>query len=120
MTELEEWTPAEVHDAMLAGKAVLIDVREPHEFAAERIHGALLHPLSTFDPKALPADSGERRVIFQCAAGRRSAMAFELCREAGVDVRTHMIGGLGGWKATGLATVAVDPATGRVIDPQVR
>ena len=32
---------------------VLIDVREPAEYAAERIHGALLFPLSTFDPHAL-------------------------------------------------------------------
>ena len=54
-----------------AGKLLLIDVREPGEFAAERIPGAFLYPLSSFDASALPAD-GERRVVFHCRSGKRS------------------------------------------------
>ena len=35
-------TPQQIHDAMARGEIVLIDVREPSEYAAERIHGAML------------------------------------------------------------------------------
>jgi len=37
---------------------VLIDVREPDEYAAERIPGALSFPLSAFDPQSLPDPGG--------------------------------------------------------------
>jgi len=37
--------PTEVARLLKAGKILLIDVREPAEYAAERIHGALLYPL---------------------------------------------------------------------------
>ena len=44
-----EYEPEEVRDLLAEGKILLIDVREPMEYAAERIPGALLYPLSTFD-----------------------------------------------------------------------
>jgi rhodanese-related sulfurtransferase len=94
---------------------VLIDVREPSEYAAERIHGALLFPLSTFDPHALP-DSGSRTVVFQCRSGGRSAKAVAACQSAGLLHDSHLKGGIQAWKAAGLSTVTVDPATGRTID----
>ncbi|MEN0654260.1 rhodanese-like domain-containing protein [Hyphobacterium sp. WM6] len=102
-----------------AGEVVIVDVREPHEFAAERIHGALLHPLSTFDPKALPA-GGDRPVILHCGSGKRSADALSRCAAANVSVDTHLKGGIMAWKQAGLPTIAVDPSTGRIIDPQRR
>jgi len=95
-----ELDPAEVSARMARGEIVLIDVREPNETAAERIAGALLMPLSGFDPAALPA--GE--VVLTCLGGKRSAMALEKCRAAGVPVRTHLRGGLTAWKAAGLPT----------------
>jgi len=94
---------------------VLIDVREPPEYAAERIHGALLFPLSTFDPHALP-ECGGRSVVFHCAAGVRSARALAACRKAGLTHDSHLKGGIQAWKAAGLPTVTVDPATGRTLD----
>ena len=50
----KDFTPARLRQGLEAGEIVLVDVREPGEYAAERIHGALLFPLSTFDPAALP------------------------------------------------------------------
>ena len=64
--KLRDLTAAEVHAMMAKGEALLIDVREPDEFAAERIHGALNFPLSTFDPKGLPDHAG-RTVVFHTA-----------------------------------------------------
>ncbi len=108
-------TPHEVHAALREGRIVLVDVREPMEFASERIHGALLFPLSTFDPKALPQDPG-KPVVLQCGSGKRSATAFDQCRAAGVSIAAHMDGGIGAWKAAGLPTVSIDPASGSVRD----
>jgi rhodanese-related sulfurtransferase len=115
MSVLNEWSPAETQAALEKGEIVLIDVREPREFAAERIHGALLHPLSTFEPQGLPA-GGARRVVLHCAGGKRSAAAVAACQAAGVEVDTHMAGGLMGWKSAGLPIIEIDPETGQVID----
>ncbi|HSN72738.1 MAG TPA: rhodanese-like domain-containing protein [Steroidobacteraceae bacterium] len=98
-----------------AGRILLVDVREPAEYAAERIHGALLYPLSTFDATALPPDD-PREVVFHCGSGKRSLAAAQKRLAAGAPQARHMAGGIGGWRAAGLPTVRIDPATGAVID----
>lgn len=108
-----ELTPAEVKALLDAGKILLIDVREAQEFAAERIPGALLYPLSTFDPEALPPDDG-RQVVLHCAAGGRSLTAAR-ARMASGQPGAHMIGGIGEWKAAGLPVIRIDPRTGRPV-----
>jgi rhodanese-related sulfurtransferase len=82
-------------------KALVIDVREPEEFAAEHIAGAVNLPLSSFDPARLPAADG-KTVILQCAGGKRSGMALDRCAEAQAAIDTHLAGGLGAWKSAGL------------------
>jgi len=109
-----EMSPQEVRDALVNKRIVLIDVREPQEYGAERIHGALLYPLSTFDPTFLPTD-GDRPVVFHCAGGMRSMNAATRKLTVGGKA-AHMKGGINAWKAAGLATVRVDPATGQVVD----
>jgi rhodanese-related sulfurtransferase len=108
-------TPKQIHDALARGEIVLIDVREPSEYAVERIHGAMLFPLSTFDPAALPDEVG-KQVVLQCGSGKRSEMALLKAVAAGVKVRSHMGGGIMAWKAAGLPVVSTDPATGAVRD----
>ena len=80
---------------------VLVDVREPDEFAAERIAGAISLPLSTFHARALPKIDG-RAIVFQCAAGGRSARAVMACQRAGLPHDSHLRGGIQAWKAAGL------------------
>lgn len=93
---------AQTLKAMLAdGSALLIDVREPDEFAAEHIAGAVNAPLSSFSPQHLP-DADGRTVVLQCAGGKRSAMALDHCAKAQAAVDTHLAGGIGAWKAAGL------------------
>lgn len=106
-------TPRQIHDAMARGEIILIDVREPSEYAVERIHGAMLFPLSTFDPASLP-DAEGKQVVLQCGSGKRSEMAFRKAFAAGVVVRSHMGGGIMAWKAAGLPIVSTDPSTGAV------
>jgi rhodanese-related sulfurtransferase len=98
-------TPQQVKAALDAQQILLIDVREPEEFAAERIEGALNVPLSRLDPKALP-DAKGKTVVLQCAGGKRSGMAVERCRAAGELIDAHLAGGLAAWKASGLPTVS--------------
>ena len=66
-----------IKQGLREGSIVLVDVREPHEFAAGHIPGAVSQPLSTFDPSALPQG---KRVVFSCAAGVRSVRALEFAQ----------------------------------------
>ena len=102
---IETMDVAEIATLLRAGKLLLVDVREPAEFAAERIAGALLYPLSTFDAASLP-DDGVRKVVFHCGSGKRSLTAAEQRLEAGQRHAAHMGGGIAAWKAAGLPVVA--------------
>jgi rhodanese-related sulfurtransferase len=113
--KIKNLTPAEVHAALADDQITLIDVREPAEYAAERIHGALLYPLSTFDPDALP-NGGAKPIVLQCGSGKRSAMAIERCQKAGLAIDAHLAGGIAAWKQAGLPTITLDASTGRVHD----
>ncbi len=102
---IETLEPAEVARLLHAGKLLLIDVREPEEYAAERISGALLYPLSTFDASTLP-DDAPRRVVFHCGSGKRSLSAAERRLAAGHAHAAHMGGGIAAWKAAGLPVIS--------------
>jgi rhodanese-related sulfurtransferase len=101
VSKLQELTPQEVAERVKQG-AVLIDVREPAEFDAERIAGARIFPLSTLDPKTLPKD---QPLIFHCGIGKRSALALARVQQAGLPHDAHLAGGLQAWKAAGLPTI---------------
>ncbi|QFU16139.1 rhodanese-like domain-containing protein [Microvirga thermotolerans] len=88
----------EVKKGLEDGSILLVDVREPQEYAAGHIPGSVSHPLSTFDPDALPAG---RRIVFSCAAGVRSLRAIEFAQAAGRDLREHYRGGFKDWVAAG-------------------
>ena len=86
----------EVARGLEDGSILLVDVREPHEFAAGHIPGSVSFPVSTFDPAALPEAEG-RRVVFSCAAGVRSVHAIQMAQAAGLDLREHYRGGFKDW-----------------------
>lgn len=113
MGQLEDLSPQAVADGVKAGDILLMNVREANEYGLERIPGALLYPLSTLDPKAVPV-GGPKRVVFHCAAGRRSAVAALRCQDEGVNVDAHLAGGLGAWKEAELPLIETDPLTGQV------
>jgi rhodanese-related sulfurtransferase len=102
---LENLTPAELAKGLGEGRYLLVDVREPAEFDAGHIEGAVPFPLSTFDPAALPDPDG-KAIVFQCAGGVRSARAAEAAMAAGVPANRHLAGGINAWKSAGLPTVS--------------
>ncbi|MGB0921403.1 MAG: rhodanese-like domain-containing protein [Alphaproteobacteria bacterium] len=106
MEWLNDLTPDEVANLLAQNKIVLVDVREINEFAASRIPGALLHPLSEFDPACLPDGMDGRPVVFHCAGGKRSAMAAErYYAHVGCDRVSHLAGGMMAWQQAGQATL---------------
>lgn len=94
-----------------SGDAVLVDVREPHEWDAGRIPGARHIQLEHLAAQAetIPRD---KQVIFQCRLGQRSAMATQAFRNAGYDALS-MAGGIQAWHEAGLP---LEPENGRVAD----
>lgn len=107
-----DYSPEEVKQKLDDGTALLVDVREPNEFLHERIPGAFLFPLSSFDPAQLPAD-GSKELILHCGIGQRSQMAGMAALEGGVPKVAHLAPGIKGWKMAGLATIVTDPVTGQ-------
>jgi rhodanese-related sulfurtransferase len=96
-------SPVEVESWLSRGEILLIDVREPEEFAAVRILGALLYPLSTFDANVLPRDG--RRLVLQCGSGIRSRNAAQKLLLAGHPRVTHLAGGITAWRAAGFKVI---------------
>ncbi|MGL5114566.1 MAG: rhodanese-like domain-containing protein [Beijerinckiaceae bacterium] len=91
---------ADVKQGIADGSMLVIDVREPHEFAMGHIPGALSLPLSSFHPSDIPQASG-RRVVFSCAAGIRSVQALALAQGAGLALTEHYRGGFKDWLMAG-------------------
>jgi rhodanese-related sulfurtransferase len=103
-------TPPEIgHEEFVAlqraGDSVIVDVREPHEFASGHIPGAINLPLSQFDPADLPTG---KPIVLVCQAGGRSAKALQTAVAAGVQDIRHYKPGTGGWRARGEPVVGGD------------
>lgn len=83
-------------------KAVLIDVREPGEFAAGHAAGARNIPLATLgDAKGLPTNKALPLVLV-CASGARSSRAVALLRKAGYSTVHSLTGGTNAWREASL------------------
>jgi rhodanese-related sulfurtransferase len=104
-----EYTPQQVAKLLEEEDVQLIDVREPYEHEAGRIAGDRLIEMMELTSHA-ETISRERRVIFYCRSGSRSAMATDAFRRAGFDAY-NMAGGLIEWHAAGLP---LEPADGHV------
>lgn len=83
-------------------KAVLIDVREPAEFAAGHAMGARNVPMNTLDSaKGLPTNKGLPLVVL-CATGARAPRAVAQLRKAGYATVHTMSGGTAAWREANL------------------
>lgn len=99
-TRIDETDPADAAARIGAGEGILVDVRDPHEWAAGHAAGARHLPLPFLASRAqeLPAD---RTLFMICASGNRSSTATEMLTRAGyraVNVR----GGTAAWLRAGL------------------
>lgn len=90
----------DVKQGLADGSILLVDVREPHEWAAGHIPGTVSMPLSRFDPAEL-AERGGLRVVFSCASGARTLRAIAIAREEGHDFNCHYAGSYRDWVTAG-------------------
>lgn len=115
-TEVASLTPAEAAKLVAGGRAVLVDVREPNEWAESGVAApAVLLPKSEFDDglagdwKDFLAKTGDRQIILYCRSGRRSGAVAAALAEKGHKVANA--GGFKDWQAAGLPTrKPTDPA----------
>jgi rhodanese-related sulfurtransferase len=101
--KVHDLTADEVARGLRDDRMLIVDVREPKETAVETFPGAVLLPLSSFDPGQIP-DPGGRQVVFACRSGKRSVTASLAAQAAGLPYDAHLAGGILAWKAAGLPT----------------
>jgi len=77
---------------------LLVDVREPDEWAAGHAPGAYHQPLGKLDPAKVPAADA---IYVVCQSGGRSARAARVLVDAGIDAH-NVTGGMSAWNAAGL------------------
>jgi rhodanese-related sulfurtransferase len=93
--------PSRVAERLNEGRAVLVDIREPDEFARRHIKGALSRPLSAFEEAHLQIEP-RRDVVFTCRSGMRTAANCDRLAAACDGDAFVLEGGVDGWAAAGL------------------
>ncbi len=101
---IEEVDAHAAHAMLASGDAVLIDVREPDEHRREHIPGAVLAPLSTFDPAQVGSHGNDAKYILHCKSGVRSKQAALKFAAAGHGQVYSLAGGIQAWAVAGLET----------------
>jgi rhodanese-related sulfurtransferase len=88
---------------------VLVDIRDPRELEREgKMPGAFHCPRGMLEfwidpesPYAKPLFQEDRKFVFFCAGGWRSALAAKTAQDMGLKPVAHMRGGFGEWKKQG-------------------
>ncbi|MFL5140103.1 MAG: rhodanese-like domain-containing protein [Microvirga sp.] len=88
---------------------VLVDLRDPRELEREgRIPGAFHCPRGMLEfwidpesPYHKPVFGEDKRFVFFCAGGMRSALAAATAKEMGLKPVAHIEGGFGAWREAG-------------------
>jgi rhodanese-related sulfurtransferase len=100
---IREITPAEA--GSLLDKKKILDVREPAEYAAGRLPGAINIPRGVleFQIGTHPAFVGDRNaeIIVYCLSGGRSALAVESLQKLGYGQAVSLAGGFKAWSEAG-------------------
>jgi rhodanese-related sulfurtransferase len=107
--EIETMDVAAVNAVLDDPAVVLVDLRDPRELEREgRIPGAFHCPRGMLEfwidpesPYAKPLFQEDRKFVFFCAGGWRSALAAKTAQEMGLKPVAHMRGGFGAWKQAG-------------------
>lgn len=106
MAEIKAIDPITAHEWLSDHEAILIDVREPEEYHEARIENAILIPLSTLQINQLPKNSHDKKIIFYCHFGKRSAMACHKIFFENQALNLYSItGGIVAWEDAGLKII---------------
>jgi rhodanese-related sulfurtransferase len=97
---LSNVTVQQLRDAATSG-ALILDVREPFEYAEGRVAGSTLVPLATVAARAGDFPKDQPVYVF-CRSGNRSLVAARTLVEAGYGDVRNVEGGMIAWAAAGL------------------
>ncbi|MGB3866239.1 MAG: rhodanese-like domain-containing protein [Xanthobacteraceae bacterium] len=115
--EIETMNVADAKAAVARGEAVFVDIRDPRELEREgKIPGAFCCTRGMLEfwidpesPYAKPIFQENKKFIFHCAGGWRSALAARTAQEMGLTPVAHLGGGFGAWRDAGEAIEKVTP-----------
>jgi rhodanese-related sulfurtransferase len=105
-----ETIPTEAAKALVGkGDVVLVDLRDPRELEREgKIPGAFHCPRGMLEfwidpesPYHKPVFAEDKKFVFFCGGGWRSALAAATAQEMGLKPVAHIEGGFGAWKIAG-------------------
>jgi rhodanese-related sulfurtransferase len=115
--EIETMGVADVKAVVERGDAILVDIRDPRELEREgRIPGSFSCPRGMLEfwidpesPYAKPIFQENKKFIFHCASGWRSALAAKTAQDMGLKPVAHLGGGFTAWRDAGEAVENVGP-----------
>ena len=100
MTQPKTILPSRLAEMLAEGRAVLIDVRDPDEFARAHIKGARSEPLATLIGTTLTPEAG-KTVVFTCRSGMRTGANCDRLQQC-VRGDAHVLeGGIDAWTGAG-------------------
>jgi rhodanese-related sulfurtransferase len=96
--------PMVAEELASADPPLLLDIRNPREWATKHIDGSVNVPLNHLQERIaeIPRD---RRIAVHCAGGYRSSIAAGILHQYGITNLIEMAGGLAAWDAAKLPVV---------------
>lgn len=93
------------HEWIENNEAIVIDVREPHEYQESHIPDSYLIPLATITKSNLPNIAHDKKIIIHCKFGKRGSTACEklLSEDANLAIY-NLDGGITAWEDAGYKT----------------
>jgi rhodanese-related sulfurtransferase len=115
--EIETVSAVEAIEAAKRDDVVIVDIRDPREIEREgKVPGAfsctrgmLEFWIDPQSPYAKPIFQQDKKFIFYCAGGLRSALAAKTAQDMGLKPVAHMAGGFGAWRDAGGAVEKWEP-----------
>lgn len=105
--QASEGVDVKTAQSMVSQGALLLDVREPSEYAAVHAVGAKLMPLGQVGMRLQELEAyKDKPIAVICRSGRRSAQAVAILQEAGFTQVVNVQGGTSAWVDAGLPVVA--------------
>jgi rhodanese-related sulfurtransferase len=116
--KIETLSPEAAQTLFSRGDVTFVDLRDPREREREGvIPGAFSCPRGMLEfwidpesPYHKTAFAEDKRFVFFCAGGLRSALATATAQDMGLDKVCHIDGGFGAWKQAGGAVEPGKPA----------
>ena len=115
--EIETMSAADSIKAASGSDVVIVDIRDPREIERDgRIPGAfsctrgmLEFWIDPQSPYAKPVFQEDKKFVFHCAGGLRSALAAKTAQDMGLKPVAHIAGGYAAWRDAGGPTETWEP-----------